>query len=340
MNKKQPPSELRYDLISKDWVVVATGRAKRPEAFRKEKRQKETLSKTKCPFCNISGEKPIVAFNKGEKIDLNNRIPENWTTIVLPNKYPAFSPFEKLDKKSEDHLYQRMNAVGFHELVITGDHEEQLGEFDAGKTKEVINAYSQRFLSLKDKKFVNYISIFHNHGMEAGASIAHPHSQIITTPLIDSDLRKALTTSEEYYKKNKECIYCKMNKWEKKKRERIVFENDKFLVLCPFASKAAFEVIISPKEHRSRFEEITETEKVFLAEAFQQAFGGLYRGLDDPPYNFYLHTAPCDGEDHPYYHWHFTILPKTATWAGFEVGTKMEISTITPEKAAEHLRKQ
>ncbi|KKQ96740.1 MAG: Galactose-1-phosphate uridylyltransferase [Parcubacteria group bacterium GW2011_GWC2_39_11] len=131
-----------------------------------------------------------------------------------------------------------------------------------------------------------------------------------------------------------------MNSWEIKNRERVVFENKEFMAVCPFASKMAFQVIISPKKHLSMFEEITEEEKLQLAEAFQIILGKIYKGLNDPPYNFYLHSAPCDGKDHSYYHWHWTILPKTSIWAGFEIGARMEISTIEPERAAEYLREQ
>jgi len=206
--------------------------------------------------------------------------------------------------------------------------------------KEVIDVYHERYLELMNKRFVNYVSIFHNHGVEAGASIHHPHSQIVTTPLIDVDLRRALANSEKYFKDHRRCVYCQMDKWEKKFKKRIVFENKDFFVLCPFASKAAFQVIISPKKHSAYFEKITDKEKWQLSEAFQAALSKLYKALNDPAYNFYLHTAPCDGQKHDYYHWHWTILPKTSIWAGFEVGTRMEISTIKPEKAAAYLRKQ
>jgi UDPglucose--hexose-1-phosphate uridylyltransferase len=131
-----------------------------------------------------------------------------------------------------------------------------------------------------------------------------------------------------------------MNEWEKKINKRVVSENEDFIAICPFASKTAFEVIISPKKHFSYFERIIEKEKFGLAEIFQKTMKKIYRGLQNPDYNFYLHTAPCDGQNHEYYHWHWTILPKTSVWAGFEIGTKMEISTIEPEKAAEYLRKQ
>lgn len=325
------PSELRFDLISKDWVVIATGRARRPETFKKEKREKEEISPKLCPFCQIKNQaKPVLIFARDKK----------WSVVVIPNKYPVFLPFEKLVQRLEGKFYQTINAVGFHEVVVTRNHKKSIGQFPIERVKEIIDVYQERYLTLMKEKFVNYISIFHNHGKEAGASIGHPHSQIITTPLIDTDLRKALLNSKRYYQKTKKCIYCQMNNWERKTKKRVVFENKDFLVICPFASKAAFEMIISPKKHLSYFEKITEKEKWHLAEAFQIALKKLYKALNDPAYNFYLHTSPCDGKKYPYYHWHWTILPKTAIWAGFEIGTQMEISTIEPEKAAEYLRKQ
>jgi len=334
------PSELRYDLVSKDWVVIATGRARRPETFKKEKRQKKSLSKKECPFCNIeSQEKPVLTLVNGKKVS-GQAIPSNWTVIVIPNKYPAFLPFPDLGKKTEGGIYQKMNAVGFHEVVITRDCNRSLGQLEVKKVKEVIDAFQKRYSELMKKKFVNHISILHNHGAEASASVFHPHSQIIATYLVDVDLNKALSNSKKYYTKTKKCISCQMTNWERKVRERIVFENKEFLAVCPFASKSSFEIIISPKKHLSNFERITEKEKWQLAEAFKAALGKLYTGLNDPAYNFYLHTAPCDGKEYPYYHWHWTILPKTSIWGGFELGTGMEISTIEPEKAAEYLRKQ
>jgi len=320
------PSELRFDSISKDWVVIATGRARRPEMFKKERRVKIDIPKEKCPFCNLeTQEKPLLIYPN---------------TVVIPNKYPAFSPQPKWEKKIEGNLYQTMNAVGFCELVVTKDHKKSLARLSIENIKEVIDSYQERYLELMKKPFVNYVSIFHNEGAEAGASQPHPHSQIITTPLIDVDLQKALSNSEKYFKKDKKCIYCEMNEWEKKTRKRIVFENKDFLCVCPFASKSAFEVIISPKDHLSNFERITERGKWSLSEVFQVVLKRLYKALNNPPYNFYLHTAPCDGKDYSYYHWHWTILPKTGTLAGFELGVRMEISTIEPEKAAAYLKKQ
>jgi UDPglucose--hexose-1-phosphate uridylyltransferase len=346
--KKKPkklkfPSELRLDLVSRDWVVIATGRARRPETFKKEKPATQATPKKDCPFCNISTqEKPTLIFSRGRRFSFEkwDKVPKDWTLIVIPNKYPAFSPYPELDRRIEGRLYQKINAAGFHEVVVTRHHTKQMAQFSVEQVKEVFDAYQARYLDLMPQKFVNHISIFHNHGEEAGASIAHPHSQIISTPLIDVDLRNALSNSKVYSKKEKKCVYCRMNEWERKVKKRVVFENKDFLVVCPFASKTAFQVIVSPKKHLSYFERIKEEEQWNLAEAFQIALNKIYKGLNDPAYNFYLHTAPCDDQNHSYYHWHWTVLPKTATWAGFEIGTRMEISTIEPEKAAEYLRKQ
>ncbi|HDZ54406.1 MAG TPA: DUF4931 domain-containing protein [Candidatus Nealsonbacteria bacterium] len=353
LKKSRFPSELRLDLVSRDWVVIATGRARRLETFKQERRKKETIPKSRCPFCQIhTQEIPTVIFSNSRKVFPPNEKLENlaplgirkfltgWTTISIPNKYPAFIPSPEFDEKIEGNIYQTMNAVGFHEVVITRDHEKQLAQFSISQVKETIDVYQQRYLELMKEKFVSYVSIFHNHGIEAGATIVHPHSQIVTIPLIDVDLKRSLVNSKKYFKVHKKCIYCQMVQWEIKIKKRIIFENEDFLVICPFASKSAFEVIISPKKHHSYFERITEKEKQQLAEAFKIALNKLYKALNDPAYNFYLHTAPCDGKNYDYYHWHWTILPKTSTWAGFEMGAKIEISTIEPERAAEYLRRQ
>ncbi|MFA5355441.1 MAG: hypothetical protein WC302_01805 [Candidatus Paceibacterota bacterium] len=340
MAKKKFPSELRFDLVSKDWVVIATGRAKRPETFKKNGKKDEGGNKRDCPFCNIgTQEKPTLILNKG-KVVSGNKIPKEWTTIVVPNKYPAFLPNTHLDEKIEGDLYETMNAIGFHEVVVFKDHDKILGEFTTDEMEEVLQAYQMRYLSLMKKKMVEHIALFNNQGKGAGASICHPHSQIVTTPLVDVDMKRALLNSEVYYENRGKCLYCQMNDWERKVKKRIVFENDAFQAICPFASKTAFQMIISPKRHEPYFERITKRDRRKLAEVFQTVLHKMNRALNYPDFNFYLHTAPCDGKEYPFYHYHWTIIPKTSTWAGFELGSRMEISTIEPEKAAAYLRKQ
>ncbi len=336
------PSELRLDRNSKNWVVIATGRARRPDSFKKDKGKKNGTLKKDCPFCDSSKlENPILFYNQGKEISFQkgDKIPKKWTTMVLPNKYPAFRPSVELNRRMNNGLFETMNAVGFHEVVITKNHHKSLALFSLEQVKEVFEVYLKRYSQLIKEKIVNYVAIFHNHGSKAGASIDHPHSQIIGIPLIDIDLEGALKKAKKYQESG-ECLYCQMNKWERKEKKRVVYENKDFIAICPFVSKAAFQVIISPKKHQSFFEKITEKEKTSLADAFRIVLAKLYKGLGDPPYNFYLHSAPSDGQDHSYYHWHWTILPKTSVWAGFELGVGIEISTIEPEKAAEYLRQQ
>ncbi len=332
---KKFPSELRLDVNSKNWVVIATGRAKRPEMF-KNKKKVIVPPKKDCCFCDITKQgKPILIYSKNKQ----QKEIKDWTTIVIPNKFPAFIKDKKLNRKKENSLFETMNAVGSHEVVITNDHNKSLALLPEKHVKEVIDVYVDRFRDLIKEDLINYVAIFHNHGPEAGASVYHPHSQIIGIPLIDCDLEGALKRAKEYAK-TKECIYCKMNEWEIKKKERIVYQNKDFIAVCPFASKSAFQVIISPKKHLSFFDKITEKEKVNLANMFKTVLAKIHKALGNVSYNFYLHSAPYDGRDHSYYHWHWTILPKTSIWAGFELGVGIEISTIEPEKAAKYLRNQ
>jgi len=327
--KKTTVSELRMDLVSDDWVVIATGRARRPETFAKEKRTEVEVPLKKCPFCNLETQgTPFCQCPKGK----------NWRVASFPNKYPAFSAGEKLNKRKEG-PNEILDGVGFCEVIVTRDHKKQLAQFSQTEVKEVVDAYQERYLDLMNKKLVKYVAIFHNHGREAGASIAHPHSQIIAFPIIDPDLRGSVEGAERFYKKEGKSVYCTMINWDLKDGRRIVYENKKFVVLCPFASQTSFEVRVYPKEHLPYFERMNEEEKNLFADGLRVALNKLYRGLNDPPYNFYIHTAPCDGGNYDSYHWHLIILPKTAVWAGFELSTGIEISTIEPEKAAKFLRK-
>ena len=198
--KAKFPSELRFDLVSKDWIVIATGRARRPETFKKEKRKIREEPKETCPFCHIkTQEKPTLIFAKGKKIAPEKGIPKSWTTIVIPNKFPAVLPGESLNERAEG-PYQLMDGVGFHEVVVTRDHQKDIPQLKREEVKEVIDAYQERYLEFMNEKFVNYISIFHNHGAKAGASIAHPHSQIMAIPVTDPDIENSLITYLKHHK--------------------------------------------------------------------------------------------------------------------------------------------
>jgi UDPglucose--hexose-1-phosphate uridylyltransferase len=330
--KTGPASELRQDLISGDWVVIATGRAKRPDDFATFTRLQDDKGIEGCLF-----EDPV-ASQQEKDVLIYERSDGDWTLRVFPNKYPAFSK-GSVAKSIADGPYFAIPGVGFHEIIVTRDHFRQLAVMDIMEIAEVFDAYQQRHLDLMNKKNVNYIAIFHNHGREVGASIPHPHSQLMAIPVIAPYIKLELDGAEQYYRSNRQCVFCTIVGYESEEKKRVVFENDEFIAFCPYASRAAFEVWVMPKKHSPYFERITDQQKLKLAEVFQKGLGSIYKALNDPPYNFYIHTAPCDGKDYPRFHWHIEILPHTSTWAGFELDTGIEISTIQPEVAAEFLRK-
>jgi len=326
-------SELRQDLVSGDWVVIATGRAKRPDEFASFQRVLDDKGIENCLFEDPTAtgqEKDVLIYHKSDG---------DWSLRVFPNKYPAFSQGKLLKIVSEG-PYVAMAGNGYHELVVTRDHWRQLAMMDVMEVAEVIDAYQDRYLEHMNKKNVNYIAIFHNHGKESGASLPHPHSQIMAIPVVAPYVQLELDGASKYHKSNKHCVFCTMVEYESEEKKRVVFENEDFIAYCPFASRAAFEVHVMPKKHSPYFERITDAQKIKLAEVFSKSLGAIYKALNDPPYNFYIHSAPCDGKDYPHFHWHIEILPHTSTWAGFELDTGIEISTLQPEVAAEYLRKQ
>lgn len=316
-------SELRQDLVSGDWVVIATGRSKRPNDFIVPKRPAFAQPKSTCPF-----EKYFSAVGGSKR----------WVQTI-PNKYPAFNKgiCAVFDKKGP---YTVTNGAGMHEVVITADHTRSFAAMTDQEAALVVRMYQERFRVLQDDNCVKYISLFHNHGRLAGASLSHPHSQIIAIPVVPPDVASSLAGSERYFAKEKKCVHCVMLQYDLKDKTRLIYQSEHFAAVAPFASRTAFELRIFPKTHQSRFEDIAPDELADFGHMLRVSLAKLYRGLKNLDYNFFLHTAPVkNSHSFEHYHWHFEILPKTVIWAGFEIGTGIEISTIKPESAAAFLRK-
>lgn len=331
MQKERSISEIRRDLVSGDWVVIATGRAKRPDDFAKSEKPVFSQPKDKCPFEEFI---PSALAVYGE----DHKPEKDWLVQVIPNKFPAFGRGVCAVMFKEG-IYEWGEGVGFHEVIITRDHLKAIPDMKDQEVAQVLRAYQDRYLALHNSGCVEYISIFHNHGREAGASISHPHSQLIAIPVIPPDIARSLKGSAAYFKKEKKCVHCAILKHELKKKSRIIYENSSCVVLAPFASRSAFEMRVFPKNHEPQFELISEKERGEVANALRVSLAKLSRGLKNPDFNFFLHTAPTRNlKKYGHYHWHFEIVPKTAIWAGFEIGTGIEISTIAPESAAEFLR--
>lgn len=327
-------SELRQDLVSGDWVVIATGRAKRPHEFSKTKRPSFVQPKKLCPFETLHNDAVSVYAIDGE------RGKENWWVEVIPNKYPAFGKGGVCAVFHNAGPYQRTDGVGFHEVVVTRDHERSIGRMTKEEVEVILRAYQDRYFALKNDACVEYISVFHNHGVLAGASISHPHSQIIAIPVVPPDIQRSLEGSARYFHKHQTCVHCEMVRHEIKEKKRVIYENDVFAVFAPYASKIAFEMRVFPKFHSPHFEEMSSRDREACADALRAALAKLYKGLKNPDFNFFIHTAPVgESKEFRHYHWHLEIIPKTGIWAGFEIGTGIEISVIAPETAAAFLRK-
>lgn len=336
MENNKNISELRRDIVSGTWVAFSTRRKFRPDTHKETPRVSDNYDNPKdCPFCKENFEQQkqekdtLIYFDKKG----------DWTVRVFPNKFPIFSPkSEKLNKR-EQGPFEIMDGIGYHEVLIAADHRKNFPDLEIPQIAEVLSAYQERYLSLMNRRNIKYISIFKNYGKSAGASIIHPHSQIVAMPVIDPDVARSLDGSAKYYQKHKECVHCVMIEWEKETGERVVFENKDFIVVCPFVSRVSFEIRIYPKRHLSYFERITLEQKIQLSEAIKIALSKIKRNLDDADYNMFLHTAPCDGQTYDHYHWHFEIFPKTNIWAGLELSTGIEVCSVLPEEAAKILKK-
>lgn len=330
--KQTAQSELRQDIVTGDWVIIATARGKRPDDFVVSSRIDGTHESDIFSDPKASGQEDDTLIYM--------RPDGDWSLRVFPNKYPAVSRSNGRPKSMADGPYFGMSAVGYHEVVVTRDSKRSLAELETWQVAELLDAYQDRYLSLMNKASVNYIQIFHNHGKEAGASISHPHSQLMAIPVVAPYVESILSGAERFYKSHRQRVYGVMVDYELEKKKRLVFENDDFIVFAPYASRVAFELWVVGKRPNPYFERISDDEKFTCGEALQKALQSLYRGLGDPAYNFYLYTAPCDGKDYPHFQWHIEIAPHTATWAGFELSTGIEISSIEPEMAAAFLREK
>jgi len=256
----------------------------------------------------------------------------------VPNLYPALQ-IEGAVNRRVNQLFHRVNGVGAHEVIIeTPEHDAHLSTLSDFQVQEVITAYVHRYLDLiRDKRF-KYILIFKNHGVRAGASLSHPHSQLIATPIVPGRIMEEVNAAQRYYESTGgTCIYCEIVETELEEEKRIVAENESFVALSPYAARFPFETWILPKAHEMAFEDITDAERAPLARMMKDVLGRLYQFLEDPPFNYFIHTAPCDRKETKY-HWHLEITPRLTETAGFERGTGFYINPVMPEDAAAILR--
>jgi len=364
-------TEFRRDPITGKWVIIASGRAKRPDYFKKEQKQGDVVAS--CSFCPGNEDKTPKEIRVDSMEAGQNPY---WQIRVVPNLYPAAEIIkEGLERPQKLGLYSTMKGYGAHEVIIESPRHNVLFEDQPIEhLMLLLMRFKERVIDLYKDDQIKQVVLYKNHGREAGASISHPHSQLVTLPFVSDDLKEELNGARAYYAKEKSCIWCDILMQEMRTnlqifdevginvvradplKERVVFENRSFVALCPFASKFPYEMHVIPKRHSHYFGNFGEKENFQeikdLAEIFKTVIKKLNKAVSDiypesAPYNFFLHTSPnlkFRWNDDKFktlefdFHWHFEIHPRTSIEAGFEKGSGSYINVVAPEIAAKELR--
>jgi UDPglucose--hexose-1-phosphate uridylyltransferase len=333
-------SELRQDIATKRWVIVSKERAKRPHQFLKQMVvQEEPDHRDDCPFCEGNeGQTPPEVYAVRNGSEPNQ---PGWKVRVVPNKFAALSTSAKWEVKHPE-IFTTINGYGSHEVIIeTPQHNQTLATLPQEHVQLVLQALLQRMRTLAQDNRIAFVQVFRNHGAGAGTSLVHPHSQLIATPIVPTNIREEIEEARRFYDDRVTCVYCYMLEKELECEERVVLTTDHYVVLAPFASRFPFELMILPRQHSASF--VTEAraeEVVFLADVLRRTLLLLYRAANNPDYNAVLHTAPLRDSCMDYYHWHIEIVPRLTTPAGFELGSGIYITTAIPEETASYLREQ
>jgi UDPglucose--hexose-1-phosphate uridylyltransferase len=329
--------ELRKDPVVGRWVIISTERSRRPTSFGPVRPQRATGF---CPFCPGNEDKtpPEVYAVRPSGGPPNSG---NWLLRVVPNKFPALQIEGTLERRGEG-LYDKMNGIGAHEVVIEAPaHDQDLADLPVEHVHEVLRAYRERILDLHRDKRLRYVLIFKNHGDQAGATMEHTHTQLIATPIIPKSIQEELEGSRRYWELKERCVFCDMVEQETTEAngKRVVSTTDNFVALMPFAARFPFETWILPRRHDASFEVLQDpAEFLELAGMLKDTLTRLNLALDRPPFNFVIHTSPVSDDALEYYHWHIEIMPKLTRVAGFEIGSGFYINPTPPEDAAHYLR--
>jgi UDPglucose--hexose-1-phosphate uridylyltransferase len=324
--------QYRQDFVKKEWVIIAPERAKRPDQFRSAKDVPPLPPQhdDHCPFCKGNeGMTPGAVLTVGGN---------DWRIRVVPNKFAAVNPSASSERHDEGRFLSA-DGFGVAEVVIeTPRHDGDLSTMSHEDVKGVLTAYRDRYQDLAHDKRIDLITIFRNHGVGAGTSLVHPHSQIIATPIITPHIRHMMQQAEFYHDTYGKCPFCVMMHEELEQGQRIVAAGERFVAFCPYASRAPFEMRILPTRHSSQFSTITDNELDELSGLVRTLLGKLRNGLHNPDYNMIFRSSPIADGELDYDHWRLSIVPRLTTPAGFELGSGIYINIMPPEDAAAFLR--
>ncbi|XP_022719292.1 ADP-glucose phosphorylase-like isoform X2 [Durio zibethinus] len=326
--------ELRKDPVTNRWVIFSPARAKRPSDFKSKSPENPNLNSSSCPFC---------IGNEHECAPEIFRVPPepNWKLRVIENLYPALSrnleyPIgQNDDSVSELGRWDRVvPGFGFHDVVIeTPVHSVQLSDLDPREIGDVLIAYKRRIEQIKGFDSIKYVQVFKNHGASAGASLSHSHSQMLSLPIVPPSVSARLDSMKEYFNQTGKCSLC-----EVQSKDLLINETTSFISIVPFAASFPFEIWIIPRDHSSRFDELDNA--VDLGGLLKLILRKMSLQLNNPPFNFMIHTSPLQVTDSelPYSHWFLQIVPQLTGVGGFELGSGCYINPIFPDDAAKVLR--
>lgn len=337
--------ELRHDPVAGYWTIISTERSRRPVEFNavdiKEDRS--------CPFCEgKEHETPNEVYAIRESGTLPNS--PGWSVRAILSKVPLLSLDQEFNRYGQG-IYDLMEGVGTHELIIESPrHKHDLDELSVSEIEKVVQVYVHRINALERDPRFKYALLFKNHGLISGAAsdvIRHTRSQLIATPITPKRVKEELQATRNYFERRERCVFCDVLRQERTEGSRIVAENDAFLAFCPFASRSPFEIWILPKRHCADFGKLDSEYFPAFAFVLKECLLRIKILLNDPPFNFILHTAPYRHKKKAIYwktidedyHWYFQISPRLTHDAGFEWGTGIHINPTPPEDAA-HLLKE
>jgi UDPglucose--hexose-1-phosphate uridylyltransferase len=327
-------AELRRDPISGRWVIIAAERAKRP---RQLGAANDPTPAEPCPFC--AGNEALTPPEVWAARAANSEAGQpGWRVRVVTNKYPALVCDQQSNFGGDD-FYQTQAGQGVHEVIVEcPDHVTNMAELDEDHVTDILRAYRERLGALRRDPRWRYLLVYKNQGDRAGATFEHLHSQLVALPNVPREARDELAGAQAHFAATGRCIYCEIIERELADGRRVLFDHDDFIAFCPFASRFAYETWILPSDHRAIFEASSATELSQCARALREVIRRLNRALDNPPFNYFIHSLPADGSAPESYHWHLEILPQLSRAAGFELGTGSNINGVAPEAAAKLLR--
>ncbi len=324
-------SELRFNFVTGDWVIIAPERAKRPEDFRlSEKKEAIPAYDIACPLCAGNEDKtPPETF----RINKN----DNWVVRVVPNKFSAVNSENNIIRQSTG-VKKFMTGAGLHEVIIdTPLHNATIATIPVSNVEDVLLAYKRRFLDFYKISYIEHVIIFKNHGLMAGTSLQHPHSQIVGTPVIPGQLKSRIEEALRYYDDFGECLYCLILEEELNDAVRIISQNDSFVAFIPYSALSPFHIWIFPRRHIACFGSITDSELHDLANILKETLLRLHTGLGNPDFNYVIHSLSPQECEVKYFHWYLSIVTRVTRTAGFEIGTGMYINPSLPDSSARFL---